>query len=173
MKGGMSNVLEMQRPDPEQRYCSACGTAKACDCYAPYVSGRELAKRRMTQRPDLSDAQIAQDVGVSRKTANRARQELHGQNGQVETGARIGVDGKHRVLPKPREPDPPDEDFLNSREADEAIIMIAKRVNCGLLQPSPGILACLTKAMARSSAKDREAIAMAAETLSHLTRKST
>jgi hypothetical protein len=63
---------------------------------------------------------------------------------------------------------PLNEDFLSPSEADRAIGTVAKHLDTALLNPSPGITACLVEAMARASAEDRTVIAAAAEFLSEL-----
>ena len=93
----------------EPRLCSDCGTAKACNCNAPYITAIEYAVKALAANPELSDRALAAKIGVSHQTIGRAR--ATGPDGPVneETAEkRIGLDGKPRKTPKkkPRPPKP-------------------------------------------------------------------
>lgn len=59
-------------------------------------------------------------------------------------------------------------DFASPRDADRAILLIAERLDWGVLFPPPGILDCLKDAMSRASRDQRGIIKAAAYTLSQL-----
>lgn len=91
--------------------CTKCGIAQeaTCNCGADYkaISKIEAAKKAILDDPTLSDAAIAEKIGVGRMTVARAREviaEQGAQNGQpVQDQQRKGRDGKVYTMPTPEE----------------------------------------------------------------------
>lgn len=102
----VSNVVPL--PIRAKLMCSECGAAGegSCRCGAPYVSAGERAAEAIAANPKKSDRAIAEEIGVSDRTINRARKTT-ATNVAVE--ARTGKDGKTRRMPKrqPRPKKPP------------------------------------------------------------------
>jgi hypothetical protein len=81
--------------------CSSCGAPGegSCQCGAPYVAPGERAEAAVKANPGKSDRAIAEEIGTSHTTIQRARKST-GTNVPVEK--RVGRDGKKRSQPKPR-----------------------------------------------------------------------
>jgi hypothetical protein len=77
--------------------CPNCGIAAACDCGMAPIDRAQCA---VLKNPEKSSRAIAAEIGVGRKTVDRARAKATGPRGPVEK--RIGKDGKARRLPKRR-----------------------------------------------------------------------
>jgi len=82
-------------------HCAKCGviTEAQCGCGAGYVTAGEYARRAIKANPEKSDRAIAEEIGVSRATVDRARKAT-GSNEPVEK--RTGKDGKKRRMPAPK-----------------------------------------------------------------------
>ena len=77
--------------------CSGCGAEvdAACMCGVAYVPAGARAAAAIAENPEKSDRVIADEIGVSDRTVNRARRTATG----VAVGKRIGKDGRVRGLP--------------------------------------------------------------------------
>ena len=82
-----------------QLRCSSCGTTTdaPCDCGVAYVPAGKLAEEALIKNPEKSDRAIAEEIGVSDRTVNRARKST-ATNVAVEK--RTGMDGKQRKMPE-------------------------------------------------------------------------
>jgi hypothetical protein len=87
-------------------YCDDCGKSveAACDCGVNYITAAQRAENALAENPDLSDRAIALKAGVSDTTVFRARQK---PTASREAAARLGLDGRWRILPPPLPPGPP------------------------------------------------------------------
>jgi hypothetical protein len=72
--------------------CTACGAEAnaSCNCGKPYVP-KEIAKEAIKANPEKSNRAIAEEIGTSPKTVNKARKELGEEGSSPE---RTGRDGK-------------------------------------------------------------------------------
>lgn len=81
--------------------CTSCGTTTdapcACGVAYAYVPAGKRAEEALAENPQLSDRAIAEEIGVSDRTVNRARKST-ATNVAVEK--RIGKDGKQRKMPE-------------------------------------------------------------------------
>lgn len=79
--------------------CSSCGAPGegSCRCGVPYVTPGERAEAAVKANPGKSDRTIAEELGVSHTTVQRARKAT-GTNVPVEK--RTGKDGKARKMPR-------------------------------------------------------------------------
>ncbi len=113
----MTNVLKMQYPSVGRLECSACGAKQdaACDCGVPYVPAGARAAAAVAANPEKSNRSIAEDIGVSLDTVNRARNESDERDRSTEK--RTGKDGKRYPARKPRLVKS-DEDMPTEEEAD-------------------------------------------------------
>lgn len=77
--------------------CSGCGAEvdAACTCGVDYTPARTRAAEAVAKNPEKSDRAIAEEIGVSDRTVNRARRTATG----VAVGRRVGKDGRVRGLP--------------------------------------------------------------------------
>lgn len=81
--------------------CSSCGASAtaSCDCGASYVPAGERAAAAVAANPDMSDRAIADEIGVSHTTVQKARKTTGNQGASSK---RTGKDGKKRKQPKKR-----------------------------------------------------------------------
>lgn len=100
-----ADVYEIRRAVTRLQ-CTSCGAEAvgACDCGKPYMPASVRAVEAIKANPEKSSRAIAEEIGVSRKTVDRAR-ESTGTDGPVE---RVGLDGKTRRMPQRpvEEPEP-------------------------------------------------------------------
>jgi hypothetical protein len=94
--------------------CPSCGVDAACDCGMAPIDRAEYA---VLKNPEKSSRAIAAEIGVGRKTVDRARAKATGPRGPVEK--RVGLDGKIRRMPKPKvDDDGDDDDELDEDETE-------------------------------------------------------
>ncbi len=101
-------VVSFRRPALEIG-CSSCGATvdAACECGVPYMPAGQRAAAAIAANPQMSDRAIAQEIGASHTTVQKARKATGNQLPVDET--RTGLDGKVRRLPT-RRPDNDDTD---------------------------------------------------------------
>lgn len=89
-----------QQVEVSQLVCVSCGaeTNASCNCGKPYVPKIVRAIEAVKTNPEKSNRAIAQEIGVSYDTVNKARKQLT-DHLSVETGPRLGLDGKTRQVP--------------------------------------------------------------------------
>lgn len=95
------------RPASINWMCSACGVDAGCNCGAPLMSKAQRAREAIEVDPHKSDRAIAEEIGVSPMTVNRARSTV--TDVTVDDEPRIGLDGKQRRMPVRRPDDERDE----------------------------------------------------------------
>jgi len=115
----MDNVVQFAdiRQDTQEAqtlHCTKCGTQHEAKCSCGvgciYMTKKDAAARSRTAHPDWTDIQIAEAIGVSNSTVNRAKDQL---SQDEKVGKRTGKDGKQRPAtykkrnkdkpPRPRE----------------------------------------------------------------------
>lgn len=102
MRGSAESPAIVRPADTIAQYiCSSCGADRFCQCNAPAVSKSERAKAAILANPEKSDRAIADEIGVSDRTVNRAR-ESTATHDAVDV-PRTGLDGKVRRMPVRRE----------------------------------------------------------------------
>jgi hypothetical protein len=99
--------------------CPNCGIGAACDCG---VAPIDRAKCAVLKNPEKSSRAIAAEIGVGRKTVDRARAKATGPRGPV--AKRMGLDGKVRRMPKPKIDDDDDELDADEIDGDEPSFLI-------------------------------------------------
>jgi hypothetical protein len=77
--------------------CTDCGAEAnaACNCGVDYIAKSVRARKAIEDNPEKSDRAIADDIGVSPMTVNRARATV-----PDVTVERTGRDGKTRRMPE-------------------------------------------------------------------------
>jgi transposase len=91
-------------PEPKPRlHCASCGvTVEArCGCGVGYISAAEAAARAVNAMPEKSSRAIAEEIGVSASTIDRARKATASNEAVAK---RTGRDGKKRRSPVKRAP---------------------------------------------------------------------
>lgn len=131
--------------------CPTCGTEAACDC--AYSPPHVRAAAAVAENPDATVRAIAEKAHVSVSTAYQAKQDVRNR-----TVANPVVQPIVALT----------DDFLNPADADRTIRTIAQYLNGALLDPPPGVRACLADAMGRASPNSLKAINTAADFLSFL-----
>jgi len=110
-----SASIEQVRPvSVIQMACTVCG-AKAeasCRCGAPYLPAGERAKLAVIANPEKSDRAIADEIGVHRRTVERARS--HGANAPPERV--LGRDGKNYGAKQGKKKKPETDDEMPTEE---------------------------------------------------------
>lgn len=165
---------------PLRLRCSGCGATQeaACDCGVAYMPAGELAAKAVAENPSISSRALAAQLGVNRSTIDRTR-ERGGAN--APSDGVVGRDGKlysEKVKPRREGPDiPPPRieerratsplpDFLDPALADTCVKRIAESIRiCGLMEPPPGMAACMVEAITRAAPADIATIKEAAELL--------
>jgi hypothetical protein len=105
----MSNIYQFARSEQRPRtklVCSKCGAQgeMGCDCGVAYIRARDFAAAAVADPANAgkSNRKLADELGVSYKTIERARQESVGTF--VPTESRLGRDRKTYKARKPRTP---------------------------------------------------------------------
>lgn len=107
------SVVQIHRPVQRLALsCTKCGSMAdaTCDCGSPYIPAAARAAKAIVANPEKSNRTIANEIGVSHTTVQRARE----TGTCVPVDERIGLDGKVRRLPVRRsdEPEPDIEDDI-------------------------------------------------------------
>jgi hypothetical protein len=86
----------------QRMVCTGCGAEAnaSCNCGKPYVPKAARAAQAVKANPEKSDRAIAEEIGVSPMTVNRARATVP----DVTVDERIGLDGKTRRMPRQADP---------------------------------------------------------------------
>lgn len=132
------NLNTEYRISVQRMACTACGAEAnaSCNCGKPYLPAKKRAAEAIAANPQKSNRAIAEEIGVGRRTVDRARDELGGPGGPPE---REGRDGKVYRLPVKEQADPsPAEEATESFKTLVDLALRVKDLDLPSIRNMPG-----------------------------------